>query len=106
MRFSSELSNFANRNAKTEKSQIMRKIMRAYLGNGYSRTLGLKRLKYSEQNAILQYTAGHADDADFASFATILSDLRSKSENFCHIMLIIPKPANADLADKAYGLGA
>ena len=36
MRFSSELSNFANRNAKTEKSQIMRKIMRAYLGNGYS----------------------------------------------------------------------
>ena len=31
-------------------------------------------LKYSEQNAIRQYTAGHTDNADYAGFATIVSE--------------------------------
>ena len=50
-------------------------------------------IKYSEQNAFLQYTAGHTDCEDSAGFAIILFDLRSKSDIMPHYANF-PKPAN------------
>ena len=51
-------------------------------------------LKYSEQNAILQYTAGHTDNADYAGFATSLTELCSKSDSAPHYAILFLKPAN------------
>ena len=49
--------------------------------------------KYSEQNAILQYTAGYMDNAECVGFATTLSELCSQPDIMPHYANF-PKPAN------------
>ena len=50
------------------------------------------RTKVQRANAILQYTAGHTDNLDYAGFATIFSELRSKSDIMPHYANFPPNP--------------